>query len=129
MPTLAPAPLGLLRTVTTRSGCGLVLSHGAHETWRRVAITTDYLVVGAGASALAFVDALVTADDRAAVDGRARRRRLGRGQPLNLLRGLPEHAAEPGVQVALTRYSTHVGSAMERLGELSADAAPIGGAG
>jgi NAD(P)-binding Rossmann-like domain len=34
---------------------------------------------------------------------------------LNLLRALPDHAAEPSVQAALTRYLTHVGAATERL--------------
>jgi hypothetical protein len=34
---------------------------------------------------------------------------------LNLLRALPEHAAEPAVQTAMQRYLTHVGTAMERL--------------
>ncbi len=39
---------------------------------------------------------------------------------LNLLRGLPEHADEPRAQEAITRFLTHVGPALERLG---ADAA------
>lgn len=34
---------------------------------------------------------------------------------LNLLRGLPNHAAEPSVQAAITRYLTHIGPAIERL--------------
>lgn len=37
---------------------------------------------------------------------------------LNLLRALPDHAAEPTVQVALKRYLTHVGAAIERLAAL-----------
>ena len=34
---------------------------------------------------------------------------------LNLLAGLPDHAAEPKVQAAVTRYLTHVRTAIERL--------------
>jgi hypothetical protein len=34
---------------------------------------------------------------------------------LNLMRGLPDHAAEPAVQAAVQRYLTHVGPAFERL--------------
>jgi hypothetical protein len=34
---------------------------------------------------------------------------------LNLLRGLPDHAAEPPVQAAVMRYLTHIGPAVERL--------------
>jgi hypothetical protein len=45
---------------------------------------------------------------------------------LNLLRALPEHAAEPPVQVALKRYLTHVGAAIERLEELPRSA-QVGG--
>ena len=37
---------------------------------------------------------------------------------LNLLRALPDHAAEPAVQNALQRYVTHVGPAIERLMQL-----------
>jgi hypothetical protein len=37
---------------------------------------------------------------------------------LNLLRALPDHVAEPSVQVALDRFLTHVGTAIERLEEL-----------
>lgn len=40
------------------------------------------------------------------------------GNRLNLLRALPDHAGEPSVQVALERYLTNVGPAIERLGEL-----------
>jgi hypothetical protein len=40
---------------------------------------------------------------------------------LNLLRGLPEHAAEPMVQIALQRYVTHVGPAIERMRQLDGD--------
>jgi hypothetical protein len=41
------------------------------------------------------------------------------GSRLNLLRALPEHAAEPAVQKAVQRYVTHVGPAIERLRQLS----------
>jgi hypothetical protein len=37
---------------------------------------------------------------------------------LNLLRALPDHAAEPSVQTALKRYLTNVGPATERLRQL-----------
>lgn len=37
---------------------------------------------------------------------------------LNLLRGLPDHAAEPRVSAALQRFLTNVGPATERLAEL-----------
>ena len=37
---------------------------------------------------------------------------------LNLLRALPDHAAEPSVQTSLQRYLTHVGPAIERLRQL-----------
>jgi hypothetical protein len=37
------------------------------------------------------------------------------GTRLNLLRALPEHAAEPDVQAAVKRYLTHVGTAIERM--------------
>jgi hypothetical protein len=37
---------------------------------------------------------------------------------LNLLRGLPDHAAEPPVEAALKRFLTHVGAAIERLEQL-----------
>lgn len=39
---------------------------------------------------------------------------------LNLLRALPEHAAEPAVQTSLQRYVTHVGPAIERVRQLDA---------
>jgi hypothetical protein len=38
---------------------------------------------------------------------------------LNLLRALPDHAAEPSVQAAAERYLTNVGAAIERLTQLS----------
>jgi NAD(P)-binding Rossmann-like domain len=38
---------------------------------------------------------------------------------LNLLRALPEHAADPSVQAVVKRYLTHVGAAIERLKELA----------
>lgn len=37
---------------------------------------------------------------------------------LNLLRALPDHAAEPAVAAAIKRYVTHVGEALERLPRL-----------
>ena len=45
---------------------------------------------------------------------------------LNLLRGLPDHTAEPSVQAALKRYLTHVGPAIERLKQLDGSGAPGG---
>jgi NAD(P)-binding Rossmann-like domain len=39
---------------------------------------------------------------------------------LNLLRGLPDHAAEPPVKAALERFLTHIGPAIERLQQLEA---------
>ena len=41
---------------------------------------------------------------------------------LNLLRGLPDRAAEPPVKAAIERFLTHVGPAIERLGELDGGA-------
>jgi hypothetical protein len=43
---------------------------------------------------------------------------------LNVLRALPDHAAEPSVQTAVTRYLTHVTMAIERLGQLDGSNAP-----
>jgi hypothetical protein len=40
------------------------------------------------------------------------------GSRLNLLRALPDHAAEPSVQAAVKRYLTHVTAAIDRLGQL-----------
>jgi hypothetical protein len=40
---------------------------------------------------------------------------------LNLLRALPDHAAEPDVQAALKRYQTHVDAAIERLTHLAGE--------
>ena len=37
---------------------------------------------------------------------------------LNLLRGLPDHAAEPPVKTAIERFLTNVGPAIERMGDL-----------
>ncbi|MBV9162526.1 MAG: hypothetical protein JO281_13450, partial [Pseudonocardiales bacterium] len=34
---------------------------------------------------------------------------------LNLMRGLPDHVAEPSIQAAVKRYLTHVRAAIERL--------------
>ncbi len=39
---------------------------------------------------------------------------------LNLLRALPDHAAEPSVQTAVKRYLTHVGNAIQNLTQLHA---------
>lgn len=47
------------------------------------------------------------------------------GNRLNLLRALPDHAAEPPVQAALERYLTNVGPAIERLGQLDSASSPI----
>jgi hypothetical protein len=41
------------------------------------------------------------------------------GSRLNLLRDLPEHAAEPAAQSAVERFGTNVRAAIERLGRLS----------
>jgi hypothetical protein len=38
---------------------------------------------------------------------------------LNLLRALPDHAAEPSVQPAVKRFLTHVNAATERLQHLA----------
>jgi hypothetical protein len=38
---------------------------------------------------------------------------------LNLLRALPDHAAEPSVQPAVNRFLTHVTAAIERLKHLA----------
>jgi hypothetical protein len=43
---------------------------------------------------------------------------------LNLLRALPDHAAEPSVQAALTRYLTHLNTAIERLKQLDGSSSP-----
>jgi len=43
---------------------------------------------------------------------------------LNLLRGLPDHAAEPSTQAAVNRYLTHVGAAIERLKHLDGSGSP-----
>ena len=43
---------------------------------------------------------------------------------LNLLRALPDHAAEPSVQAALERYLTHVRAAIERLKQLEGSSSP-----
>jgi hypothetical protein len=42
------------------------------------------------------------------------------GSRLNLLRDLPEHAAEPAAQTAVERFLTHVQAATVRLGGLAA---------
>jgi len=47
------------------------------------------------------------------------------GNRLNLLRALPDHAGEPAVQVALERYLTNVGPAIERLGQLDGARSPV----
>ena len=46
------------------------------------------------------------------------------GSRLNLLRALPDHAAEPQVKTALERYLTHVGVAIERLQQLDGSDRP-----
>ena len=38
---------------------------------------------------------------------------------LNLLRALPDHAAEPPVQAAVNRFVTHVTAAVENLRQLT----------
>jgi hypothetical protein len=38
---------------------------------------------------------------------------------LNLVRALPDHASEPSVQAAVTRYLTHITGAIERLDQLA----------
>ena len=43
---------------------------------------------------------------------------------LNLLRALPDHLTEPPVRAAVERYLTHVGAAIERLGELDRSGGP-----
>jgi hypothetical protein len=43
---------------------------------------------------------------------------------LNLLRALPDHAAEPFAQAVVKRYLTHVGAAIERLKQLADRARP-----
>ena len=48
---------------------------------------------------------------------------------LNLVRALPEHAAEPSVQASIGRYLSHLGSAMERLDELDASGPDEGSTG
>ena len=45
---------------------------------------------------------------------------------LNLLRALPDHAAEPSVQAAVKRYLTHVRAAIERLRQLDGSSSPTG---
>jgi hypothetical protein len=44
---------------------------------------------------------------------------------LNLLRALPDHAAEPSVQAAVKRYLAHVGTAIERLEQLDGSRSPV----
>ena len=46
---------------------------------------------------------------------------------LNLLRGLPDHAADPPVKAAIERFLTHVGPATERLRELDERRSPGSG--
>jgi hypothetical protein len=43
---------------------------------------------------------------------------------LNLLRALPQHAAEPSVQAVVKRYLTYVGTAIERLKQLADQSRP-----
>jgi hypothetical protein len=42
------------------------------------------------------------------------------GSRLNLLRDLPDHAAEPAAQAGVARFLTHVPAAIQNLGRLSA---------
>ena len=49
------------------------------------------------------------------------------GSRLNLLRGLPERAADPPVQAAVQRFVAHVGPALERLAELDEQGSPASG--
>jgi hypothetical protein len=51
---------------------------------------------------------------------------VGRSR-LNLLRALPDHAAEPAVQTSLQRYLAHVGPAVERLKRLDGRADRLAG--
>ncbi len=37
---------------------------------------------------------------------------------LNLVRALPDHMAEPSVKTSVVRYMTHLGPAIERLGQI-----------
>ncbi len=48
------------------------------------------------------------------------------GCRLDLLRALPDHAAEPSVQAAATRYLTHLGAAMERVAQLDGSGSRTG---
>jgi hypothetical protein len=43
---------------------------------------------------------------------------------LNLLRALPDHAAEPSVQTAVERYVTHLSAARERMKQLDGSSSP-----
>ena len=43
---------------------------------------------------------------------------------LNVLRALPDHAAEPSVQTAVKRYVTHLSAARERLKQLDGSSSP-----
>lgn len=43
---------------------------------------------------------------------------------LNLMRGLPDHAAEPAVQASVTRFLTHVRAASERLKQFDEPTSP-----
>jgi NAD(P)-binding Rossmann-like domain len=43
---------------------------------------------------------------------------------LNLLRALPDHAAEPSVQTAVERYVTHLSAAKERMKQLDGSSSP-----
>jgi hypothetical protein len=43
---------------------------------------------------------------------------------LNLLRALPDHLAEPPVQVAVQRFLTHVGAAIQRLEQIDESGNP-----
>lgn len=45
---------------------------------------------------------------------------------LNLLRALPDHAAEPSVQTGVKRYLTHLSAAIERLKQMDGSSSPSG---
>jgi hypothetical protein len=46
---------------------------------------------------------------------------------VNLLRGLPDHGADPPVKAAIERFLTYVGAAIERLRELAGQRSPGSG--
>lgn len=50
-----------------------------------------------------------------------------RASRLNLMRALPDHAAEPSAQAAVKRYLTHIGTAIERMGNWDRPGDPTDG--